>query len=291
MAAVSNVTEFSNSNTLSNTLSALGSPAFVKGTCMTNLMYTEDLPSQSMVRSMQKRGSLTATYPSAESTALAIDSGGELTDTKVDLTAAMGAIVSGLSVAAETFGTIDLTRLAQEQFSALARAVDTDALGLFSGLSGGRTSASLLTIDDLMLSQMTIYTSEVPNKEVQLSLVTHAKGAYGLKKEIVQSGASAFTNQSFLSILGGMPQANCYAGSIPGIADVYQTSGMGASGSDTYSALFHPMWTFAMIIGASPKSWIIQKGSEGFYTELATHLFWDVGEWNDLAGQYILSDT
>jgi hypothetical protein len=200
-------------------------------------------------------------------------------------------IVSGLSVEAEEFSSLDLTRLSSEQFSAIARAVDTDALGLFSGLSTGRTASSLLTVDDLMLSQMGIYASEVPNKEVPLSLVTNAKGMYGVKKEIIQSGASAWTSESMMSILGGRPQPNCFVGSIPGICDVYQTSGMGTSGGDTYSAIFHPMWTFCGIFGVSPKSWMIRKGSEGFYTELASYYFFDVAEWNDLAGRYILSDT
>jgi len=291
MGAVANVTEFGNAVTLSNTIAALGSPAFVKAVCMTNLVHGEDLPVNSMVKKFPKRGSLSASYPLAEATAQAIGSGGELTDTSADCTAAKAAIVSGLSVEAEQFSSMDLTRIAQEQFSAIARAVDDDALGLISGLSTGRTASSLLTIDDIMLSQMGIYASEVPNKEVPLVLVTSAKGMYGVKKEIVQSGASAWTSQSMLSILGGRPQANCFVGSIPGLCDVYQTSGMGTSGSDTYSALFHPMWTFCGIFGASPISWMARKGAEGFYTELASYYFFDIAEWNDLAGRYILSDT
>lgn len=290
MGAVANITEFANSVTIGNALSKVASPAFVKSTCMMNLMYTEDLPQGTMTKKMVKRGSLTAATL-AESTALAPDANGEVTDTSVTSTIAKCAIVSGLSVEDTTFGNISLDRVAEEQGSGIARFVDNDALSLFSGLSVTVTSANVLTLDDMYLGQFNIYNSECPNKEVMLQAVLHNKAHYNIKKEIVQAGASVWTNQNFLSILQTNPQPNCFAGSIPGLADIYVTTGQATSGGDTVDSIFHPMWCFAGSFAPAPVTWIKTKGAEGFYTEVASYYFYDVLEWNDLAGVGLLSDT
>jgi hypothetical protein len=271
MGAVSNITEFSNSITIGNALSAIMSPALVKATCMMNLMTTEGLPQGS--------------------TALAPDSNGELTDSSITATIAKIAVVSGVSVEEQAFGNISLDRIAAEQGNAIARYVDNDALSLFSGFATAVTSASLMTIDDIMLGQYNIFNSECPNKEVPLACVLHPRAYYAVKKEIIQSGASAWSNQNYLEILNGTPQSNCFVGSIPGLAQFYTTTGAGTSGGDTYSAIFHPMWALAGAFAPAPVTWFKDKGAEGFYTEVASYYFYDVIEWNDLCGVGLLSDT
>lgn len=289
MGAVSNITELSNSINVTDVLAAGISPAFVKANCMIGLMHTEDLPQGTLTAKLTKRGSLTAASL-AESTALAPDSNGELTDTSVSCTIAKCAVVTGHSVEASTFGSITADRIAEEHGAAIGRFVDNDALSLFSGLSVSVTSASVLTVDDVMLAQFNIFNSECPNKEVPLKYVAHHRGALNLRKELVQSGASVWTNQAFLSILAGAPAANCYIGSMLNI-DFYQTSGHATSGGDTVQGLFHPMWCFAGFFAPAPITWVRQKGAEGFYTEFATYYFYDVLEWNDLGGVKVLSDT
>lgn len=292
MAAVANVTELANSTTIGNELSALSSPALVKSVVMINLMYAENLPERTNVKKFRKNGSLTATNPQAEATALAIGSGGELTDSGADATAAKAAIVSGISVEEQKFGTIDLERVGNEQFGAIARAVDTDGLSMFSGLSTSVTSTSVLTIDDVMLGQFNIYNSNCPNQEVPLSTVVAPRAGYNLKKELINSGASVWTNPAMLGLFNGAPvQPNGYIGSIPGVSDFYQTTGHATSGGDDVQAIFHPMWAFAGMFDAVPTSWLSNKGSEGFFTELASYYFYDVVEWNDLCGVKLLSDT
>ena len=64
-----------------------------------------------------------------------------------------------------------------------------------------------------MLGQFNIFNSECPNKEVPLKAVLSHRGHYNIKKEIVQPGASVWSNESYLEVLGGTPQANCYVGS------------------------------------------------------------------------------
>jgi hypothetical protein len=289
MGAVTAITELANSVNVTDVLAAGISPALVKSNCMMALIHTEDLPKGTLTAKLTKRGSLTAATL-AEATAMAIDTNGELTDTAVSATIAKCAVSSGVSVEQSQFGNMSLDRIAQEHGSAIARFVDNDALSLFGGLATAVTSASVMTIDDVMLGQYSIFASECPDKTVPLKCVLSHRGYYNIKKELIQSGASVWTNSSFLSVLNGAPQNNCYVGSLSNI-DFYATSGHATSGGDTIQGIFHPMWCFAGFFAPAPVSWIKQKGAEGFYTEVASYFFFDVLEWNDLAGVKLLSDT
>lgn len=291
MSAVANITEYSNAVTIGNLISRISSPAFVKTPVMMNLMYTEDLPQGTNSKKFEKDGSLTA-VSLAESTALPIDSNGELTQGSVTATAAKCAVSSGLSVEAEKFSTLDYEKIGNAQFSAIGRFVDDDALSLFSGLSVSVTSLTYLTIDDLLLGQLNIYESNCPNQEVMLSSVLTPRSLRYLKKEIIESGASVWSNPAMLSIFNGAPVAkNGLIGQIPGVADIYQTTGHATSGSDTVQAIFHPMWTFAGMFDSAPMSWVQRQGAGGLYTEIVSLYFYDVIEWNDLAGVKLHSDT
>ena len=290
MAAVAFVTEFGNSVNPTNVISSLASPALVKSTCMMNLMHVEGLPERTMTKLHAKKGSLTAAAL-AEATARAMDANGELTDSSVTSTIAKTAVTSALSVEQLQFGNITPERVADEQAAGIARAVDTDALSLFSGLSATVTSANVLTIADLMAGQFNIYNSECPDKQVTLQAVLTHRGHMNIKSEMIQAGASVWTNQTFLDILGRNPQANCYVGSIPGLADVYATSGHATSGGDSVQAIFHPMWCFAGNFAPAPQFVITDVGSGGLYKEIVGYFFYDVLEWNDLCGVGLLSDT
>lgn len=291
MGAVAYITELANSITIGNELATLASPALVKGTIGMNHMYVEDLPTQSNVKKFRKLGSLVGATL-AEATALAVDANGELTDTAISATAAKAVVVSGLSVETQRFGTIDLERVGREQFAALARYIDDDWLSQFTNLATGVTSSSVMTIDDIAQGQLSIYNSKIPNQEVPLSVILGPRAVYNIKKEMIQSGAAAFANSAMLSIFNGQGiAANGRVGSVAGIGDIYQTTGFGTSGGDDIQAIVHPMWCHAGMFDSSPTSWLQNKGSEGFFTELASYYFWDVIEWNDLGGVKLLSDT
>lgn len=288
---VANLSELSNSVIVGNLLSAIGSPALVKGTVGMNLMYTEDLPVGTNVKKFVKYGSLTGALL-AESTALAPDANGELTDSSVTATAAKCTVVSGLTVEGESFGNIDIPRIANEQFSAIARYVDTDFLSMASGLATSVTAATVLTVDDIMQGQFNIFNSNCPNQEVPLAVVIGPRAGYNIKKDIIQSGGSAWSNPAMLSVFNGSGiQPNGRLGSIPGVGDIYQTTGFATGGGDDTQMIIHPMWCLAGMFAAAPVTWIKQKGAEGFYTEVASYYFYDIIEWNDLCGCALKSDT
>lgn len=289
--AVANITELANSITLGNLLSAVSSPALVKTPVGMNLMYTENLPTGTNVKKFQKKGSLTAATL-AEATALQPDASGELTDTSVTSTAAKCAVSSGLSVEEQKFGNIDVARIGNEQFSAIGRFVDNDFLSMASGLSTTVTSTSVMTLDDIMQGQFNIYNSNTPNQEVTLAAVLGPRAVYNIKKEIVQSGAAAWSNPAMLNIFQGAPvKANGLIGSIPAICDVYQTTGFATTGGDDQQMIIHPMWCLAGMFDSAPDTWILNQGAAGLYTEIVSYFFYDIIEWNDLAGNMLRSDT
>lgn len=291
MAAVANITEVSNAVTLGNLISRRASPALVAAAVGMGSLYAEDLPTGTNVKKFEKNGSLTAASL-AESTALAVDSNGELTNSSVTATAAKAAVSSGLSVEGERFTNISIDRIASEQGSALARYVSADFLGMAGGFSTAVTCTDVATVADLLLAQFNILNSNVPNPEVNVHAYLGARAVYNLKKEIVQSGAAAWSNPNMLALFGGNgPKANGFMGQIPGVCDVYQASGFGTSGSDDVQMVIHPMWALAGMFDAGPKTWVTPKGSEGLYTEIVSYYLYDIIEWNDLAGVKFLSDT
>lgn len=288
---VANLTELANSQTLGNLLSSTSSPAFVKGTCMMNLMMLENLPTGTAVKKFTKNGSLTAAIV-AESTAAQPDANGELTDTSVTATAAKTVVSSGITVEEQRFGNIDIERIGNEQFAAIARAVDTDALVMASGFSTAVTAASVLTVDDLFTAQFNIFNSNCPNQEVPLAAVIGPRAGYNLKKEVFQSGASAWSNPALLGIFNDQPvQANCYIGRLLANIDIYQTTGFGTTGGDDRQMVIHPMWALAGMFDTAPQTWILQQGAAGLYTEVVSYLLYDIIELNDLAGNELRSDT
>lgn len=288
--AVAGVTEMSNYITIGNAISATVAPAFVKGTCMTALMHVEDLPFGASTKKLPLDGSLTAAAV-AESTAAAIDTNGELTQTSVTATPGKVFVSSGLSVEAQDLLGASLADLGTKAGNAIARYVDADALALLGGFSTVVVSSSVLTIDDLMLGQYNIYNSNCPDQNVMLAAVLPPKQLYNIKKELVQGGASNWQNPERLAVLNGLPQTNCFVGSIPGLANVYSTTGHATTGGDTISGIFHPKWALAGVFAPAPVTWVTKRGAEGFYVEVATYFLYDVLEYNDLAGVELNADT
>jgi len=291
MGAVAFVSEFGNTINPTDVLGDLMSPPFVKAVIAPNLIHAEDLPVRTMTKKHVKDAALSGTLSAiTESNPVALAAAGEYAQTAVTSTIAKIAIASGVSVEQLQFGTVDANAIATKQANLLARAVDDDFLALFSGLSSTVTSASVLTVEDLYAAQYAIWAAECPNQEMDLAVVLAYKGLLNLKKEQINSSASAYTNSQYLSILQGKPQANRFVGTLPGF-QIYSTSGHATSGGDNVQAVFHPMWCFAGSFAQRPEVMMNNKGVEGLYQEVVSWFFYDIVEWNDAAGVGLLSDT
>ncbi len=291
MSAVAYVTEMGNVIRPTDAVSRILGPALKKRVTMLNLMTAEEIPADTNVKKMRKRGFLTAVSgTTAESTAVALATGGEYTETAVTLTAAKMAISSGLSAEEERWGHLTMLDLANEQADAIARGVDNDALSLLSGFSSSVTCATGATLEDLYTSYYTIRNKEVPLQGVQLAVVIAPKAQLNLNIQTLQSQASAFMSERILTILGGKPQANNLVASIP-LFDIYVTTGFGTSGGDNVQGVIHPQLALCGIFDGSPLTWTADKVTEGLYKESGTFYFYDVAEFYDEAGVCFLSDT
>lgn len=291
MGAVGFVTEFGNTINPSEVISDLMAPPFVKKVVAPNLISVEDLPIRTQTKKHVKDAALSGTLSAiAEANPVALAAAGEYSQTSVTSTIAKIAIASGLSIEQLQFGTQDAATMAEKQANLLARAVDDDFLSLFGGLSQNVTAASVLTVEDLYACQYAIFAAECPNQEMDLSVVLNHKGLLNLKKEQINSGASAYTNPQYLSILQGKPQANRFVGTIPGF-QIYSTSGHTTSGGDNVQAVFHSLWCFAGSFAPAPQVWVNNKGVEGLYQEIVSWFFYDIVEWNDAAGVGLNSDA
>lgn len=289
MTAVAYNTEYGNFITIGNEISAALSPAFVNASIGMNLVYNEQLSGAAQAKKFRKSGSLIA-ETLAESEPYVPSASSELTDTSITCTAIKAVNICNVSVEAEEFASssADKNRIAQEQGRALARAYDAALVALFTGFSSGITATTILTIDDLLDAQYTIFNAKTPPG--RLAFIGDYKGVKELGKEVIHTTASAFTNPNFLGLVGA-PAANNFKGVIADI-EVYQTSGLGTSGSDDIAAVFHPSYAFCGVTKGTFRTEVSPfKSMEGFYTSVASMFFYDIKEWNDGAGCKVLSDT
>lgn len=285
-------TEVANFTTVGNAISALISPAFVEKTLYLNLVHAEDFPRDTNVIKFRKSGNLVA-ETLGESTAYTYSSNSELTDAAISCTAQKGVVVSKMTVEALRFGTAaaDLPRLARLQAEALARLFDTTAVALHSGIANGVTAATTLTKDNILDAAYTVRSSmKGANDGGRLAGVFGYKGVNEVRKELTSISASAFSNESMLSLVGA-PKANGLAGELAGV-EIYEFSGLPTTGGDDIACIFHPRYCFAAGLGGEFQTDISKlNASGGFYYEISTYFFYNVVEWNDTAGCRVRSDS
>lgn len=289
MGAVSNVTQTSNTYAVNKVLSRLEAPAFAKVPVMISLIATEDLPEgqHTLTKSFKQKGSMTASATLAQATAGSI--GSPRADTSVDATAAKAVRVDGIAVEVTRFTSATLADYATDQGAALGRIVDDQILALFTSVTNQVDVGGVLTVDDLDEAQTLILASAVPSPNKQLKFVGGTRAVRNLKQDIRDSGGAAIANERFLSIFNGPPAINGYFGSLPGYDLYYTPSGLTDVSSQNAQCLFHPDYAFAGMFDRSITVWTTQKGSEGFYTEIASHYFWAAILWNDGAAVEVLS--
>jgi hypothetical protein len=282
-------TELGNVVTPTDVISDRISAPLVQAVVATPLIYTEDLPVGTNKKKFRKEGSLTA-ETIAESADYTFSASSEYTETSVLSTAAKSVCISKATVEMQQFAeTMSLGKLADAQGKALARAMDAKILALTSGLSQVVTATNVLTVNDVLQALYLVQSSTAGVSGGKLRAIIDFKGANELRKEIISSGAAAFSQESMTTLLAGIQQLNGFVGSLPGV-DLFQSSGLPTTGGDDIAAVFDPDLCFAGVVGVvdNRSAW---KGSEGLFDELTGWIFNDFVEWNDLAGCGLRSDT
>lgn len=282
-------TEQGNAARVTDVISDAISAALVERVVVAPLVYTEDLPQGTNVKKFRKDGSLTAEAV-AESGTYSFSGSSELTQTSVSATAIKTAVASKLTVEAEQFSDLDISKLAREQGAALARAIDDEILALFDGFSTQVTSTTVLTVDDLMTACYNVFAGNAGGAQTLVGVLDH-KGAHEIRKEIANSSASIWSQESLTTLLRGAQEAaNGYVGAIPGL-ELYATSGLPTDSSDDVGLVFNPMLAIAGMVSPSVNVRTSWEGSAGGYTEVYSYIFSDFVEWNDAAGCGVLSDS
>lgn len=282
---------YSSSAHQTDVISAAISGALVKKLVCVPLIYAEDLPQGTAVKLFRKDGSYTASSIS-EAATYSFSSSSVNAQSTVSATAAKTGLATKLTVEAEQFGNINMAKVIQGHANAIARSLDSDVLALFSSFStSSQTATTIMTVNDLMDAVYKVVAQNAAPVGGALNAIVHHKQLNEVKKEVLQNGAAAFANESMISLLKNSPQAsNGFAGTLPGL-NLYQTSGLPTSASDTIACVFNSDMAFAGMYSPSVGVRQVWVGSGGFYNELASWVFSKVVIWNDAAACKVLSDT
>lgn len=176
-------------------------------------------------------------YP--EIAASALTEGTDLSSTTVSTTSktisvgevGVQAVLTDLAARSATGDTAgDMGRLLGE---AVAKKMDTDLIGLFSGFSGGLGAAGTeITVADIFKAAARL---RAANATGQMAAVIHPYQAYQLKSNLT----NAFANPNG-GDLQNEAMRNGYVGSIAGV-DVYESANISVDGSDdSVGAVFVP---------------------------------------------------
>lgn len=289
--AITGATELSNVTTAGNAISAVAGPALVEAAIFMNLIMAKEVfPSDTNVIKFRKKDFLAA-KSLAEATAYGTldTTNDELTDTSVTVTAAKYAQVTQVSVEGQRFGAgqLSVSRLGMEHGQSHARAFDSVAKLLLDDFSNVVTSSAGMTVSDLLEGQFNIRAGKVPHGKL-VAVLDH-KAIYELKDEIASGTAPVLGLGMFADMLEKVPDPNGYAGDVMGIS-LFETSGLDTASSDDEGAIFDPRW--ALCAGIDQVNvMVIEEGSAGFVTEVASYNLFDIKEYYDEAGCTLRSDT
>ena len=285
---MANETLYANYETVAAFLDSAIAPVFRATAIMPNLVHVANFQNKSDSIKLRKAGSVTATAAS-EATVHTTSQYDETTP--ATLTAAEIKVYLEVSDKALKFGGSDLAALARECGTACAIKFDTDALALLDSLNGGtQVGASGVDCTPGILLQAS-YTVRAANVPGPLVYVLHPVQIYDVQDDLIATTASAWSNESMLSLLNGQPPvSNGYVGAFMGIP-VYQstlTESVNA-GADWAGGCFSPQYALAAGFAGSVETKLGYNVAKGV-TEIGVSMWYDVKEYNDAAGVSIETD-
>lgn len=292
---MANETVLSGINRIERVYSDSISADFIKKVVAINTISGSDLPSETLVKSYKNKVAF------SEGAAATVSEGGSfstntaLTNGQVNLTAIKSAISSKISVEVSDFNIVSDAEVVSEQASAIARAVDTEILALFPSFTAGTvTATSVGTLDDLYDAVYNVQNTTLRYDGV-LNAVISLKTANAIRKEIANSGASQFSLENRLSVLGSPGQAivkpNGSLGELPGLR-LFVTSGFSTTGGDNVQGVFD-VDAIEGIYGSSVNTWAIKvgQGNPSFVIELSSYFWHAAGIRRAGSGCIFRSDT
>lgn len=281
--------------TIGNAISALMSPALVEASVGLGIVYMETYPSDTNVIKFRKSGSLIAEVVAEGAVYLPTDANSDINDTSVSATAAKVAVSSPISAEAIRFGAgaADVTRVGDEQGRAIARKFDDDLLALFDSITNVATASTTFDTDTLLTGLFNIEAANCPPGP-RVALI-HYKQLNELRKLVANSGSAIYSTQ-YNSPLFGTPAQNNFVGNFLGV-DIYQTTGLSATGGDHQGCIWDPRYAFAAGMGGAIESHVGWSGQgvasqiPGFSWIVDSHMFYKIVVWNNTFASELRSDT
>ena len=212
------------------------------------------------------------------------------TETNLSIIAQKASAYVELTLESELFGNDNssLDQLASDAARAAADKFDVDALALADGFSASTgTTTVALTVNALKDAPYKVRLNKVPGP---LVYVLHPTNIRDIQASIITSGAALWGNPTTqLDILGGNPaKDNGRVGQIFGV-DIYESTNTKSinAAADWAGLCFSPRYAYAAGILGRFITQIVpipQTGLNG----LSLHMFYQLAEWNDGAGCYII---
>jgi hypothetical protein len=271
-----------NMATPADVVSGAISRALVNKVVLLPFVFAEDLPVGTPVKQARKDDALglgAIVSEAANYTHVAGTS--NLTQTKVQLTAAKTVISTKITEEAKQFTEINDATVISKQSNSLARTLDNAVKVLSQGLSQNVDAGATMSAEALMEAVMLLSAGNAASDMSPAVAALSPQAILHIQTQLVQSGASAWSNIQMLSLLQDLEKPNGFRGSLPGGVDVYSVNGMPDSGKS--GMVFNPELCFFGIYGTVQ---IRRKASDsqGLYDELTSFVFNQVAEWNDAAG-------
>lgn len=285
---MANETVFSNYEVVAAYLDTAIAPHFRASAIMPNLVHLVNFTGKSDSVKLRKAGSLTATT-ATEATDHATSQYDE--SSPATLTAVQIKVYVELSDKAQKFAQASIEELAAEAGRACAQKFDTDAMALFDSLNGGtQVGTSGVDCSPQILLQAT-YVLEAQNIPGPYVYVLHPTQIYDVQDDLITSGAVIWSNPTQLSLMSGQPaQANGWKGTFLDI-DVYKSTNTESVNTDAdwAGACFSPQFALAAGFAGGVETEIGRNIKKGV-TELGITMWYDVKEYQDLAGVSIETD-
>jgi hypothetical protein len=267
---------------------AIGPALANKVVCLPHV-FAENLPVGTIIKQARKDDAMGLGTLTAQAATYSIGAAGEVNQTKVQLTVAKTVIGSKLTDEAEQFGQMQLGTVADKQANALARTLDNNVKALASGFSQDLGSAAAGFDIELAMDGLALIEAGNAGATGSRYVCFVGDGEAGaIRKQVFQSGASAFTNLELLSLISTFETPNGYIGSL-GMIDFYRVAGLPTGGGARSNLIINPELAFFGMYAPAPKTWIIPKGVEGVYYEVVSFIYSQVAEWYDEAGIELLA--
>jgi hypothetical protein len=281
--------KLANMATPTDVVSTVISRGLVDKVVLVPFVFAEDLPVGTAVKKARKDVELGApetvteagnyTYEAAKS---------NFTQGSVSLTTGKSVIASRITAEAYQFSELTDQQVIDKQSRSLSRGLDAAIKALAAGFSQEIEIGGPMNAESLLEAVALISAGNAADDNSPLVAALTPTQVFQIQKQLIQSGASAWSNIQMLSLLQTLEQPNGYAGSLPGGVDVFRTNGMPTESTEVTAMVFNPALAFFGVYGPVQ---VHRTGmsSQGVYEEILSFIFNQVAEWNDAAGVGVTS--